>query len=87
MDYCVFFDAPPRSFEAMSDNFNILGYLAKWQVQEQCTLTDTHSHPGYLMLKLIGPGWGPEFGPAGGSQLNLKHYPAHGKSSLFHRAG
>ncbi|MCH2125338.1 MAG: hypothetical protein MK165_11120 [Pirellulaceae bacterium] len=75
VDYCVFFDAPPRPFEALSDDFDILGYLAKWQVQEQCTLMDTHSHPGHLMLKLLGPGLGTGFGVAGGSQLDLKNYP------------
>ncbi len=75
IDYCVFFDAPPRSFESLSDDFNIVGYLGKWQVQEQCTLMDTHSHPGYLMLKLLGPGLGTGFGAASGSQLDLKNYP------------
>ncbi len=75
VDYCVFFDAPPRRFEALSDDFNILGYLGKWQVQEQCTLMDTHSHPGHLMLKLLGPGLGTGFGVAGGSYLDLNDYP------------
>lgn len=50
----------------------VFGYLGKRQVQEQCTLMDTHSHPGYLMLKLLGPGgdrrvkrthFGAEIGP------------------------
>ena len=36
---------------------------------------DTHSHPGYLMLKLLGPGLGTGFGPAGGSSLKLADYP------------
>ena len=58
VDYCVFFGSSPRPFEKFSDEFNILGYLGQWQVQEQCTLMDTHSHPGYLMLKLLGPGPG-----------------------------
>ena len=48
----------PRPFEKYSDEFNILGYLGQWQVQEQCTLMDTHSYPGHLMLKLLGPGPG-----------------------------
>jgi hypothetical protein len=48
--------------------------LGQWQVQEQCTLVDTHSHPGHLMLKLLGPGLGTGFGPAGGSSLSLKDY-------------
>ncbi len=36
---------------------------------------DTHSYPGYLMLKLLGPGLGTGFGPAGGSSLKLSDYP------------
>lgn len=75
VDYCVFFGSSPRPFEAFSDEFNILGYLGRWQVQEQCTLMDTHSYPGNLMLKLIGPGLGTGFGAAGGSALSLKDYP------------
>ena len=61
VDYCVFFGADPRPFEKYSDEFNILGYLGQWQVQEQCTLMDTHSYPGHLMLKLLGPGLGTGF--------------------------
>lgn len=75
VDYCVFFGSSPRPFEQFSDDFNIVGYLGQWQVQEQCTLLDTHSHPGYLMLKLLGPGLGTGFGAAGGSSLSLKDYP------------
>jgi hypothetical protein len=75
VDYCVFFGAEPRPFAKYSDEFNILGYLGQWQVQEQCTLMDTHSHPGYLMLKLLGPGLGTGFGAAGGSSLKLSTYP------------
>ncbi len=75
LDYCVFFGAEPRPFEKYSDEFNILGYLGQWQAQEQCTLMDTHSHPGHLMLKLIGPGLGTGFGPAGGSSLKFSDYP------------
>jgi hypothetical protein len=75
VDYCVFFDSGPRPFEEFSDDYNILGYLGRWQVQEQCTLMDTHSHPGYLMLKLLGPGLGTGFCPAGGATLKLSDYP------------
>ncbi len=75
VDYCVFFGSSPRPFEQFSDEFNILGYLGRWQVQEQSTLMDTHSHPGHLMLKLLGPGLGTGFGAAGGSTLRLKDYP------------
>ncbi len=74
VDYCVFFSGNPRPLEEYSDDFDILGYLGQWQVQEQCTLVDTHSHPGHLMLKLLGPGLGTGFGPAGGSRLSLKDY-------------
>ena len=76
VDYCVFFGAEPRPFEAFSDEFNIMGYLGRWQVQEQCTQMDTHSHSGYLMLKLLGPGLGTGFGPAGGSSLRLSRLSA-----------
>ena len=75
LDYCVFFGSSPRPFEKFSDEFDIPGYLGRWQVQEQCTLMDTHSYPGHLMLKLIGPGLGTGFGAAGGSALNLSDYP------------
>src|SRR5262245_55474277 len=75
VDYCVFFGSSPRPFEKFSDEFDTLGYLGRWQVQEQCTLMDTHSHPGYLMLKLLGPGLGTGFGAAGGSSLRLADYP------------
>jgi len=75
VDYCVFFGAKPVPFEEYSDEFNILGYLGRWQIQEQCTLVDTHSHPGHLMLKLLGPGLGTGFGRAGGSELRLADYP------------
>jgi hypothetical protein len=75
VDYCVFFGSSPRPFEQFSDDFNILGYLGQWQVQEQCTLMDTHSHPGYLMLKLLGPDLGTGFAAAGGSSLKLSVYP------------
>jgi hypothetical protein len=75
VDYCVFLGSTPRPFEELSDDFNIVGYLGKWQVQEQCTIMDTHSYPGYLMLKLLGPDIGTGFAVAGGSSLNLSVYP------------
>jgi hypothetical protein len=74
VDYCVFFGSSPRPFEDFSDDFDIVGYLGQWQIQEQCTLVDTHSHPGNLMLKLLGPGLGTGFGAVGGSALSLKDY-------------
>lgn len=74
VDYCVFFGAPPRPFEDFSDDFDIPGYLGQWQIQEQCTLAETHSHPGHLTLTLLGPGLGTGFGPAGGSSLSLAKY-------------
>ena len=52
-----------------------MGYLGQWQVQEQGTLMDTHSYPGYLMLKLLGPDLGTGFAVAGGSSLKLSVYP------------
>lgn len=74
VDYCVFFESNPRPLQRYSDDFDIVGYLGRWQVQEQCTLMDTHSHPGYLMLKLLGPGLGTGFCPAGGAALRLSDY-------------
>jgi hypothetical protein len=74
VDYCVFFSAPPRQFEEFSDDFDILGFMGQWQIQEQSTLAETYSHPGYLTLTLLGPGLGTGFGPAGGSSLSLAHY-------------
>lgn len=75
VDYCAFFGAPPRPFVEFSDEFDIVGYMGQWQIQEQATLADTHSHPGQLMLKFLGPGLGTGFGAAGGSSLDLKNYP------------
>lgn len=74
VDYCVFFGSEPRPFEHYSDDFDIVGYLGQWQTQEQSTLVDTHSHPGHLMMKLLGPGLGTGFGPSGGSALSLARY-------------
>jgi hypothetical protein len=75
IDYCVFFGSSPRPFEKYSDEFDIPGYMGRWQIQEQCTLVDTHSYPGYLMMKSIGPGLGTGFCAAGGSSLKLSDYP------------
>lgn len=74
VDYCVFFPSKPFPLEAFSDDFNIPGYMGKWQLQEQGTLADTYSHPGYLQLILIGPGLGTGFSSIEGQALNLDFY-------------
>ena len=75
VDYCVFFGSAPMPFEEYSDDFDILGYMGKWQTQPQGTLADTYNNPGYLTLTVIGTGSGTGFGPVGGSSLDLRHYP------------
>ena len=75
VDYGVFFGSTPIPFEQYSDEFNIPGYMAQWQIQPQCTVADTFSHPGQLAFTLLGPGAGTGFGPVGGGSLSLKDYP------------
>ncbi|NUM54536.1 MAG: hypothetical protein HUU46_12895 [Candidatus Hydrogenedentes bacterium] len=75
VDYCVFLGSTPIPFEQYSDDFEIPGYLAQWQIQPQCTVADTFSHPGQLAFTLLGPGSGTGFGAVGGGGLSLKDYP------------
>ena len=75
VDYCVFFPAMPMPFEEYSDDFNIPGYMGKWQIQEQGTIVDTCSYPGYLRFTMIGPGCGTGFGALEGAPLDLSIYP------------
>ena len=37
VDYMVFDSGLPKPFEDYSDEFNIVGYMGKWQIQEQST--------------------------------------------------
>ncbi len=74
VDYCAFFPSAPLPLEAYSDDFNIRGYLGKWQAQPQGTILDTYSHPGHLTMTLIGSGCGTGFSPVGGSELDLSYY-------------
>ena len=75
VDYCAFFPSAPLPLEEYSDNFDIVGYMAKWQAQPQSTLIDTHTNPGYLTMTLIGSSCATGFGPLGGSELELSRYP------------
>jgi len=74
LDYCVFFGASPMPLEHHSDEFNIPGYLGQWQIQEQGTIVESYSHPGYLAVHLLGPSMGTGIGNAGVSNLNLQRY-------------
>ena len=71
----MFGGSTPIPFEQYSDDFSIPGYLGKWQIQPQCTLAETYSHPGHLNFTLLGPGSGTGFCPVGGGGLSLKDYP------------
>ena len=41
VDYCAFFGAWPQTFEELSEDFDIPGFMAKWRAQTQGTLADT----------------------------------------------
>jgi len=75
VDYCIFLGADPMPFEHHSDEFNIPGYMGQWQIQEQGTIVETYSNPGYLAVHLLGPGMGTGFGHTGTSNLYLGDYP------------
>lgn len=53
LDYCVLRLVRPVPFEEHSDEFNIPGYLGKWQIQEQATVVENFSNPGYLNVTLL----------------------------------
>ena len=72
IDHCVFFGSQPIPLEHYSDDFEIVGYMGQWQLQEQCTLAETHSNPGYLTLTLLGAGLGTCFSPVGGADFDLE---------------
>ena len=63
VDYCAFLPANPRPFDNYSDEFNIPGYMGRWQIQEQSTVVETYSNPGYLTLMLLGSGCGTGISP------------------------
>ena len=75
VDYCVFRSGKPIPFEQYSDDFNIPGYMGKWQIQPQSTYADTYSNPGHLTITLVGVGVGTGFGPVDAADYDLKAYP------------
>jgi len=74
IDYCVFMPSAPLPLEEFSDDFNIPGYMARWQAQPQSTLIETYSNPGNLTLTLIGSPCATGVAPVGGSELDLSMY-------------
>jgi len=74
IDYCVFLRSRPIPFEQYSDDFNIRGFMGQWITQEQSTLIETYSHPGYMTWTLLGPSLATGIAPVGGDLLNLDIY-------------
>jgi len=74
IDYCALMPSAPLPLEEFSDDFNIPGYMAKWQAQPQSTLIETYSNPGNLTLTLIGNPCATGVAPVGGSDLDLSMY-------------
>jgi len=70
VDYCVFFGGSATDMEQLSDDFDILGYLGQWQAQVPFGF-DTHSDPGYLTVKLLGPSQGVWFSSVAATNLDL----------------
>jgi hypothetical protein len=58
VDHCVFFEARPQTIEEFSEDFEIPGFMPKWQAQSQGTLAETYSNPGYLTITMPGSGFG-----------------------------
>ena len=58
LDYAVFFGAWPQTFEELSDDFDIPGFMANWQAQCEGTLADTYSNPGYMTITMPGASFG-----------------------------
>jgi hypothetical protein len=74
VDYCVFMRSTPIPFEQMSDDFDIQGYMGQWETQDQSTLYETYSNPGYMTWTLWGPSQGAGIAPVGGDYMNLSAY-------------
>jgi hypothetical protein len=74
IDYCIFMPSAPIPLEEFSNDFNIPGYMAKWQAQPQSTLIETYSNPGNLTLTMIGSPCAKGVAPVGGSELDLSMY-------------
>ena len=75
VDYCVFRQSVPIPFEHFSDDFNVLGWMGQWQIQEENTLVETYSNPGYLTMTLLGSGLATGFGPVDAAPFDLNFYP------------
>jgi hypothetical protein len=74
VDYCVFMRSRLIPFEQMSDDFDIPGYMGQWVTQDQSTLYETYSNPGYMTWTLWGPSVGVGIAPVGGDYMNLSVY-------------
>lgn len=74
VDYCVFLPTDPKPLEALSTEFDTLGYLGDVQAQPQGTLIETYSKPGHLTMTLTGTGSGTGFSPVGGALADLSVY-------------
>jgi hypothetical protein len=74
VDYCVFMRSHPIPFEEMSDDFDIQGYRGQWVIQDQDTIIETYSNPGYMTWTLTGPSLATGIAPVGGDYMNLSVY-------------
>src|SRR5262249_11396976 len=74
VDYCVFMRSRPIPFEQYSDDFDIRGYMGQWVIQDQDTLIETWSHPGWMTWTLFGPTIGTGIAPVGADYINLEVY-------------
>ena len=75
VDYCVFLRGVPVPLEDYSDEFDIPGYMGRWQIQPESTMVETYSKPGWLTMTLVGVGSGTGIGPLGGPDFDFKRYP------------
>ena len=76
VDYCVFFGSAARGRSKSSRTTST--FSATWASGRSRSSARSPTRiriPGQLMLKLLGPGLGTGFGPAGGSSLDFAHYP------------
>jgi hypothetical protein len=80
VDYCLFRQAVGAGrntipFADFSDEFDELGFMGKWQIQDQGTRADTYSNPGQLTLTLLGTEEGTGFGPLDAALFPVAQYP------------
>ena len=74
VDHCTFIARDAASFEDFSDDFDIPGYLAKWQSQPHGATIDTYNNPGYLTMNLVGAGGSTGFQTVGSPEFDLSQY-------------